>query len=99
MEEPRGPDVATLDAAALGPELEVRPWRDGDRMRPLGLGGARSLQDLFTDNRVPRSLRRELPVVLAGETIAWVPGVAVAEEFRLADGGGEAAVLTASRVD
>jgi tRNA(Ile)-lysidine synthase len=68
-------------------------------MRPLGLGGSKSLQDLFTDSRVPRSLRHELPVVLAGEVIAWVPGVAVSEEFRLADDAGEAAVLTASRVD
>ena len=99
IEEPRGPDVATLDPAALGAELEVRPWHDGDRMRPLGLGGAKSLQDLFTDARVPRSLRRELPVVLAAGRIAWVPGVAVSEEFRLAEGAREAAVLTASRVD
>jgi tRNA(Ile)-lysidine synthase len=96
---PRGPEVATLDPAALGSRLEVRPWREGDRMRPLGLGGSKSLQDLFTDRRVPRSLRHELPVVLAGEEIAWVPGVAVSEEFRLTEGAGEAAVLTASRVD
>ena len=38
-------------------------WRDGDRMRPLGLGGTKTLQDLFTDRKVPRSLRRTLPVV------------------------------------
>lgn len=99
VDAPRGPDVATLDPEALGRELEVRLWQDGDRMRPLGLGGAKSLQDLFTDRHVPRSLRHELPVVLAGERIAWVPGVAVSEEFRLAPGAAEAAVLTASRVD
>ena len=29
----------------------------GDRMAPLGLGGSRSLQDLFTDRRVPREQR------------------------------------------
>jgi tRNA(Ile)-lysidine synthase len=97
--EPSGPDVATLDAASLGGELEVRSWREGDRMRPLGLGGSKSLQDLFTDRHVPRSLRRDLPVVTAGERIAWVAGVAVSEEFRLEDGSEEAAILTASRVD
>ena len=37
--------------------LEVRAWRAGDRMRPLGLGGSRSLQDLFTDRKVPRARR------------------------------------------
>ncbi len=96
---PAGPEVATLDAAALGPSLTVRAWREGDRMRPLGLGGSKSLQDLFTDRHIPRSLRRALPVVVAGETIAWVAGVAVGEEFRLGEESGEAAVLSARRVD
>ena len=34
-----GPDLAVLDPGALGGSLVVRSWRDGDRMRPLGLGG------------------------------------------------------------
>jgi hypothetical protein len=45
---------------------------------------------------VPRSLRHTLPVVLAGDRIAWVAGVAVAEEFRLTEASDRAAVLTAS---
>jgi tRNA(Ile)-lysidine synthase len=71
-----------LDADALGAVLEVRPWRDGDRMRPAGLGGTRTLQDLFTDRKVPRERRRRLPVVVSGGQIAWVPGVATGERFR-----------------
>jgi len=97
--EPIGSDVATLDAASLGDRLEVRAWRDGDRMRPLGLGGTKTLQDLFTDSRVPRSLRHRLPVVVADDQIAWVAGVAVSEEFKLRQDSGQAAVLTASLVD
>jgi tRNA(Ile)-lysidine synthase len=50
-------------------------------MRPAGLGGSSSLQDLFTDRKVPRERRGLLPVVTHGETIAWVPGVATAEGF------------------
>jgi len=72
-----------LDRAALAPPLEVRPWRAGDRMRPLGLGGSRSLQDLFTDRKVPRERRRALPVVVSAGTIAWVPGVATDERLRV----------------
>jgi tRNA(Ile)-lysidine synthase len=70
-----------LDADALAAPLEVRPWRAGDRMRPLGLGGTRSLQDLFTDRKVPRERRRRVPVVVSGGEIAWVPGVATGERF------------------
>jgi tRNA(Ile)-lysidine synthase len=92
---PEGPERATLDATALGAELLVRSWRDGDRIRPLGMEGTKSLQDLFTDRHVPRSLRRTLPVVVAGERIAWVAGVAVSEEFKLQPGSEEVAVLHA----
>jgi tRNA(Ile)-lysidine synthase len=97
--EAGGVDRATLDPARLGGTLRVRSWRSGDRMRPLGLGGSKSLQDLFTDRKVPRSLRRTLPVVAAGERIAWVAGVAVSEEFAAARGSERVAVLSASIVD
>jgi tRNA(Ile)-lysidine synthase len=52
-------------------------------MRPLGLGGSRSLQDLFTDRKIPRERRSRLPVVVSGGEIAWVPGVATGEAFRV----------------
>ncbi len=97
--EPAGPDLATLDAGALGSELEVRTWREGDRIRPLGMSGTKSLQDLFTDSGVPRSARRDLPVVVAGEVVAWVAGVAVSEDFKLASGTRQVAVLTARALD
>ena len=71
-----------LDAGRLAPTLTVRAWRDGDRMQPLGLGGSKSLQDVFSDRKVPRSLRRSLPVVVSGDEIAWVAGVAVSDRFK-----------------
>ena len=97
--QPSGPDLATLDAETLGEELEVRTWRDGDRMRPLGMEGTKSLQDLFTDRGVPRSLRHHLPVVTAAGQVVWVAGVAVSEDFRLGPKTHETAVLTARVLD
>jgi tRNA(Ile)-lysidine synthase len=84
----RGPDLApgdgTLDAAALARgALEVRAWRPGDRMRPLGLGGSRTLQDLFGDRKVPRARRARWPVVTCGGEIAWIPGVATGERYAI----------------
>jgi tRNA(Ile)-lysidine synthase len=92
-----GPDLAVLDPEALGGELVVRAWREGDRMRPLGLGGSKSLQDLFTDRKVPRSLRHALPVVTSEGRIVWIAGVAVSEEFAAKPGASESAVLSASQ--
>jgi tRNA(Ile)-lysidine synthase len=86
-----------LSAAALGESVTVRGWRDGDRIRPVGLGGSKSLQDLFTDRKIPRELRRSLPVVEADGEIAWVAGVAVGERFAATVGGGERVGLSARR--
>jgi tRNA(Ile)-lysidine synthase len=75
--------TATLDADALAPVLQVRAWRAGDRMRPLGLGGSKRLQDLFGDRRVPRARRATVPVVVSAGEIAWIPGVATSERFKV----------------
>ena len=96
--EPAGPDLATLDAATLDAPLEVRTWREGDRIRPLGMRGTKTLQDLFTDRHVPRSLRPTLPIVTVDGEVAWVAGVAVSENFRLEPSAEEVAVLSAKPV-
>jgi tRNA(Ile)-lysidine synthase len=80
---PPTPRDGVLDAAGLADPLIVRPWRAGDRMAPLGLGGTRTLGDLFTDRKIPRERRRSLPVVESDGEIAWVPGVATSERFRI----------------
>jgi tRNA(Ile)-lysidine synthase len=94
----QGADRAVLDPEALNARLVVRAWREGDRIRPLGLGGTKTLQDLFTDRKVPRSLRRTLPVVTSGGRIAWIAGVAVSEEFVARPGSDPTAVLSATVV-
>lgn len=73
---PPADGVLDRHALAAGGALVVRPWQPGDRMAPVGLEGTKSLQDLFTARRVPRVRRATLPVVVCGEEIAWVPGVA-----------------------
>lgn len=92
-----GADRATLDAAAAGDLLSVRSWRAGDRIRPLGLGGTKTLADLFAARRVPRAQRATIPVVTVGEAIAWVPGVATAERFRVGCQTRHAIVVRARR--
>lgn len=81
------------DAAGAG--LLVRPWRPGDRLRPAGLGGTKTLQDLFSDRKVPRAERATVPVVESGGRVAWVANLAVDEAFRAAPGTTGAVALTA----
>ena len=64
-------------------------------MRPVGLGGTKSLQDLFTDRKVPRALRGELPVLEVSGEIVWVAGVAVDDRYAAHEGDENAIALSA----
>jgi len=62
--------------------LVVRSWKPGDRIRPSGMRGSRKLQDIFTDNKLPRDERRRVPVLEADGEIVWVAGFRPAEGWQ-----------------
>jgi tRNA(Ile)-lysidine synthetase-like protein len=70
-QEPGTVHLRTAHALAVGYR------RPGLRMQPLGAPGSRKLKDLLIDAGVPRHLRGHLPLLFAGDRLAWVPGVAV----------------------
>jgi tRNA(Ile)-lysidine synthase len=59
---------------AARPGLRVRGWRAGDRLARR----AKKVQDLFVDAKVPRSERDAWPLVVRGDEVVAVPGIAVA---------------------
>jgi len=71
------------NAAHLRPGVHLRVGfrQPGLRMRPAGGSGSRKLQDILVDARVPREERDSLPLVFAGDRLAWVPGIAVDADF------------------
>jgi len=79
-----------------GTALTVRGRRPGDRLRPLGLGGSKKLQDLLVDRKVPRAERDTVPLVVGPAGILWVVGHALGEHARIATGATEAIRLRAS---
>ena len=94
-----GEGEVSVSAEAVAVPFVVRSWKGGDRMRPVGLGGSKSLQDLFTDRKVPRALRRSLPVIEAAGQIVWVAGVALDERFAAESEDQQTIGLSARRVN
>ncbi len=72
-----------LDAGQLEFPLEVRSRRPGDKYRPLGMKGEKKLKDLLRERKIPRAKRGILPVFLSGGRVVWVPGLPVADEFKV----------------
>jgi tRNA(Ile)-lysidine synthase len=79
-------DEVVLEGSRLSGPLVVRSRRPGDRFRPLGLHGRKTLQDFFVDAKVRRDTRGRIPLVVDAEgRIMWVAGLSVAEDFRVTD--------------
>jgi tRNA(Ile)-lysidine synthase len=73
-----------FDADKIGNKIILRHWRPGDRFNPIGLSSPVKLQDLFTNAKVSRGLRRRLILAEAsGEEIFWVEGLRIGEKFKL----------------
>jgi tRNA(Ile)-lysidine synthetase-like protein len=64
-------EVAYLDTSR-GP-YQVRLAREGDIIRPLGLGGTKKVLRAMLDRKVPKDMRRRTPVVVdARGEVAWI---------------------------
>jgi tRNA(Ile)-lysidine synthase len=59
------------------PGLTVRTWRPGDRLA----GRTKKVQDLFVNAKVPRSERESWPLVVRGDEVVAVPGIAAARGY------------------
>jgi tRNA(Ile)-lysidine synthase len=75
--------TAVVDADLVA-GLAVRFRRRGDRFRPLGLAGRKTLQDFFVDRKVPRAERDRTPLVVNGDDrLVWVGGHGISGDFRV----------------
>ncbi len=73
-----------FDADKVGGQITLRHWRAGDRFQPSGLKSAVKLQDLFTNQKIPRSRRHDLVVAEAANGgVFWVQNLRMAEPFKL----------------
>lgn len=70
-----------IDADKLSGDLAIRFRQPGDRFSPMGMNGTRKLKDYFGDLGLPLEQRDATPLLVCGDTIVWVIGYAVANEF------------------
>jgi len=72
-----------LDRRTFSTPLIVRCWRPGDFFYPKGFGGKRKkLQDFFSDIKLPRSQRSQVPLLVAPEGIVCVGALRADERFQ-----------------
>jgi tRNA(Ile)-lysidine synthase len=74
----------SFDADKVGSEVRLRHWQPGDRFQPIGMASAVKLQDLFTNQKIPRATRRQLVLATTARGVVfWVEGMRISERFKL----------------
>jgi len=91
------PGLALFDADRFSEPLVVRAWQAGDRFSPHGMKGkSKKLQDFFTDRKVARHKRDQVPLLVAPEGILWVVGMQQDERFVVREGTTRCVVASVS---
>lgn len=76
-------NLVLMDDAKIRWPMELRPWRPGDRFRPLGMTGSKKLQDFFVDSGVPRAERHRIALLCDREKICWIAGLRMDDRVKV----------------
>ena len=83
VEFEKSENVAYLDFEEIGRELIVRSRKDGDRFYPLGMKGAKKIQDFYVDQKIPLENRDLIPIIEASGRIVWIAGQRIDERAKV----------------
>ena len=70
------------DGDKIPATAQIRFKKDGDRFTKFG-GGTKSLNDYLTDKKIPLRLRDTIPLIVDGQTVLAVVGVAISEKIKV----------------
>jgi len=97
---PSGPGLEErFGSMVFSAPLSLRQRRPGDRFRPLGGAGSKTLQDFFVDEKVPRLKRDTVPLLFSGDQLIWVAGYRIDDRFKAPDPAIPAATIRITPLD
>lgn len=66
-----------LDKSKVIGELQIRTWKTGDRIKPIGMTGSQLVSDIIKDAQIPNHERDTIVVVNDSNAIHWVVGLKI----------------------
>ncbi len=77
---------AWLDLDQVNQLVELSTRVMGERFSPLGgEGHSIKISDLFINHKIPTSAREKYPLIKDADGIIWVPGIQIADRFRVTE--------------
>ena len=64
-------------------EIAIRTRKNGDRIRQKGMIGRKKIQDIMVDEKVPKYLRDEMPLLASKKEVLWLPGLRKSSQYEV----------------
>lgn len=81
----KDPHIACLDFNKITFPIVLRKWKAGDKFIPLGMNTNKKISDFLTDLKLPLSKKEEVLVLCSNETIIWVVGYRIHNDFKVTE--------------
>lgn len=76
-------NTAYFDLERVPFPWQVRSFRPGDRIMPLGMTGRKKVKDVFIDMKIPLSERMRIPLLFCGTDLIWIAALGISELCRI----------------
>ncbi len=82
--KPKGEFLEFIDYNKVKPPLKLRNRRSGDKFYPLKMKGLKKVKDFFIDNKIPKSHRDLIPILVDSEDqIIWIVGMRLDDRVKI----------------
>ncbi|MBM0045905.1 tRNA lysidine(34) synthetase TilS [Anaerococcus sp. mt242] len=79
-------NVGYFDLDKISFPLTIRTRENGDKFRPIGMDHKKKLKDFFIDEKIDKSIRDQIPIILSNDDIIWIVGYRISEQFKVDSG-------------
>jgi tRNA(Ile)-lysidine synthase len=75
---------SAFDFNKLNFPLKIRRRKPGDKFIPLGMEGHKKVKDILIDEKVPKYLRGEVPLIVdAADNIIWLAPYRISDDYKI----------------
>jgi len=80
----KGEFLEFIDYDKVKPPIKLRNRRNGDKFYPLKMKGLKKVKDFFIDNKIPKSHRDLIPILVDNEDrIIWIIGMRLDDRAKI----------------
>jgi len=95
----RDASIGQFDADKLEFPVIVRPWRQGDRIKPIGLKGSKKVSDVYIDHKLSLQQKDTTLILESNSELVWIAGLATSRDFALGNNTKNVYLITSKSID